>query len=167
MLAPSKHNLLVRVRQVVLCVALVLTFPIMMHPIHEIVEARLLARGGWLRKHGGGGGCALERAALHASRVAVVAALSAAACFVPAFGSFASFVGSTVCALLSFVLPALFHHRPRVGVRAQWRRGDDDNGSGGEVREGHVGLRRRPLCPPCRLARGGRRWRKGAQAATA
>ncbi|PAN44327.1 hypothetical protein PAHAL_9G034800 [Panicum hallii] len=95
--------------KVVLCIALALTFPIMMHPIHEIVEARLLAPGGWLRKHIGGG--ALERAALHASRVAVVAALSAAACFVPAFGSFASFVGSTVCALLSFVLPALFHLR--------------------------------------------------------
>ena len=46
MLAPSKHNLLVRVRQVVLCVAVALTFPIMMHPIHEIVEARLLAPGG-------------------------------------------------------------------------------------------------------------------------
>jgi proton-coupled amino acid transporter len=32
---------------------------------------------------------------------------------VPAFGSFASFVGSTVCALLSFVLPLpeLFHLR--------------------------------------------------------
>ena len=101
---PSKHNLLlVRVRQVVLCVALALTFPIMMHPIHEIVEARL-------RKRNGGGGV-LEQAALHASRVAVVAALCAAACFVPAFGAFASFVGSTVCALLSFVLPALFHLR--------------------------------------------------------
>ena len=96
-------NLLVRVRQVVLCVALALTFPIMMHPIHEIVEARL-------RKRNGGGGV-LEQAALHASRVAVVAALCAAACFVPAFGAFASFVGSTVCALLSFVLPALFHLR--------------------------------------------------------
>ena len=107
MLAPSKHNLLVRVRQVVLCVALALTFPIMMHPIHEIVEARLLVPGGWLRKHGG----MLEQAALHASRIPVVAALSAAACFVPAFGAFASFVGSTVCALLSFVLPALFHLR--------------------------------------------------------
>ena len=87
----------------VLCVALALTFPIMMHPIHEIVEARL-------RKRNGGGGV-LEQAALHASRVAVVAALCAAACFVPAFGAFASFVGSTVCALLSFVLPALFHLR--------------------------------------------------------
>lgn len=93
--------------QVVLCIALALTFPVMMHPIHEIVEARLLAPGGWLRKRGG----AVERAALHASRVAVLVALSAIACFVPAFGSFASFVGSTVCALLSFVLPALFHLR--------------------------------------------------------
>lgn len=93
----------------VLCVALALTFPVMMHPIHEIVEARLLAPGGWLRKRCGGG--VLERAALHASRVAVLVTLSAIACFVPAFGSFASFVGSTVCAMLSFVLPALFHIR--------------------------------------------------------
>ena len=96
--------------QVVLCIALALTFPVMMHPIHEIVEARLLARGGWLRKRCHVGG-AMERAALHASRVAVLVALSAISCFVPAFGSFASFVGSTVCALLSFVLPALFHLR--------------------------------------------------------
>ncbi|CAD6207301.1 unnamed protein product [Miscanthus lutarioriparius] len=95
---------------VVLCIALALTFPVMMHPIHEIVEARLLAPGGWLRKRCHVGG-AMERAALHASRVAVLVALSAISCFVPAFGSFASFVGSTVCALLSFVLPALFHLR--------------------------------------------------------
>ncbi|OEL32067.1 Amino acid transporter ANT1 [Dichanthelium oligosanthes] len=97
--------------KVVLCIALALTFPIMMHPIHEIVEARLFAPGGWLRKHCGGGRGILERAALHASRVAVLVALSTIACFIPAFGSFASFVGSTVCALLSFVLPALFHLR--------------------------------------------------------
>ncbi|WVZ61016.1 hypothetical protein U9M48_010956 [Paspalum notatum var. saurae] len=93
--------------KVALCVALALTFPVMMHPIHEIVEARVLPPGGWLRRRGG----AAERAALHASRVAVLVTLSALACFVPAFGSFASFVGSTVCALLSFVLPALFHLR--------------------------------------------------------
>ncbi|KAL6894336.1 hypothetical protein ACP4OV_008434 [Aristida adscensionis] len=93
--------------KVALCIALALTFPVMMHPIHEIVEARVVPAGGWLRRRGG----AAERAALHVSRVAVLAALSAIACFVPAFGAFASFVGSTVCALLSFVLPALFHLR--------------------------------------------------------
>jgi hypothetical protein len=32
-----------------LCVSLALTFPVMMRPIHGIVEARLLAPGGWLR----------------------------------------------------------------------------------------------------------------------
>ncbi|CAL4928041.1 unnamed protein product [Urochloa decumbens] len=94
--------------KVAMCVALALTFPVMMHPIHEIVEARLL---GWLRMHQHGGGGLAERAALQASRVALVAALCAVACFVPAFGAFASYVGSTVCALLSFVLPALFHLR--------------------------------------------------------
>jgi solute carrier family 36 (proton-coupled amino acid transporter) len=90
-----------------LCVALALTFPVMMHPIHEIVEARLFAPGGWLRKlcHACGGGF-VEHAAVHASRVAVLVALSAIACYVPAF-----FVGSTVCAIFSFVLPALFHLR--------------------------------------------------------
>jgi solute carrier family 36 (proton-coupled amino acid transporter) len=95
-----------------LCVALALTFPVMMHPIHEIVEARLFAPGGWLRQlcHACGGAF-VEQAAVHASRVAVLVALSAIACYVPAFGAFASFVGSTVCAILSFVLPALFHLR--------------------------------------------------------
>uniref|UniRef100_A0A453M8V3 Amino acid transporter transmembrane domain-containing protein n=1 Tax=Aegilops tauschii subsp. strangulata TaxID=200361 RepID=A0A453M8V3_AEGTS len=94
--------------KVVLCVGLALTFAVMMYPIHEIVEARLLAPGGWVRRRCGG---VVQRAALHLSRVAVVAALAAIACFVPAFGDFVAFVGSTVCALLSFVLPALFHLR--------------------------------------------------------
>ncbi|KAK3145674.1 hypothetical protein QOZ80_3BG0255940 [Eleusine coracana subsp. coracana] len=106
-----------------LCVALALTFPVMMHPIHEIVEARLL---GWLRKRccGGGGGVG-ERAAVQASRVAVLAALSAVACFVPAFGAFAAFVGSTVCATLSFVLPALFHLRVVGEAANAWQRAVD------------------------------------------
>ncbi|XP_044985682.1 amino acid transporter ANT1-like isoform X2 [Hordeum vulgare subsp. vulgare] len=108
--------------KVVLCVGLALTFAVMMYPIHEIVEARLLAPGGWVRKRCGG---VVQRAALHLSRVAVVAALAAIACFVPAFGQFVAFVGSTVCALLSFVLPALFHLRV-VGPRASpWARAVD------------------------------------------
>jgi solute carrier family 36 (proton-coupled amino acid transporter) len=67
----------------------------------RIKKKRLLFRAGGAVQHR-----AVDRAALHASRVVVLVALSAVACFVPAFGSFASFVGSTVCALLSFVLPA-------------------------------------------------------------
>ncbi|XP_052146265.1 amino acid transporter ANT1-like [Oryza glaberrima] len=102
--------------KIVLCVALALTFPVMMHPIHEIVEARLFpSAGGWARK----------RAAVQASRVAVVGAVTAVACFVPAFGEFAAFVGSTVCALLSFVLPALFHLRLVGAAASAWRRAVD------------------------------------------
>ncbi|PNT73906.1 hypothetical protein BRADI_1g03980v3 [Brachypodium distachyon] len=89
--------------KVVLCVALALTFAVMMHPIHEIVE----------------------RAALQLSRVAVVTALAGVACFVPAFGEFAAFVGSTVCALLSFVLPALFHLRVVGPAAGAWARAVD------------------------------------------
>lgn len=99
-----------------LCVALALTFPVMMHPIHEIVEARLFPSAvGWARK----------RAAVQASRVAVVGAVTAVACFVPAFGEFAAFVGSTVCALLSFVLPALFHLRLVGAAASAWQRAVD------------------------------------------
>ena len=105
----------------VLCIALALTFAVMMHPIHEIVEARLFAPGGWVRRRCRGGGT-VERAALHLSRVAVVAALAAIACYVPAFGEFAAFVGSTVCALLSFVLPALFHLRVVGPAASLWVR---------------------------------------------
>uniref|UniRef100_A0A0E0KKQ3 Amino acid transporter transmembrane domain-containing protein n=1 Tax=Oryza punctata TaxID=4537 RepID=A0A0E0KKQ3_ORYPU len=107
--------------KIVLCIALALTFPMMMHPIHEIVEARLFPVGGWARKRGG----SVERAAVQASRVAVVGAVTAVACFVPAFGEFASFVGSTVCALLSFVLPALFHLRVVGAAASAWRRAVD------------------------------------------
>ncbi|KAF0910992.1 hypothetical protein E2562_005381 [Oryza meyeriana var. granulata] len=107
--------------KIVLCIALALTFPMMMHPIHEIVEARLFPPGRWARRCRGG----VERAAVQASRVAVVAAVAAVACFVPAFGEFASFVGSTVCALLSFVLPALFHIRVVGAAASAWRRAVD------------------------------------------
>uniref|UniRef100_A0A0D9W0Q1 Amino acid transporter transmembrane domain-containing protein n=1 Tax=Leersia perrieri TaxID=77586 RepID=A0A0D9W0Q1_9ORYZ len=103
--------------KIALCIALALTFPMMMHPIHEIVEARLFRPP---RLRGG-----VERAAAQASRVAVVGAVAAVACFVPAFGAFASFVGSTVCALLSFVLPALFHLRLVGAAASAWRRAVD------------------------------------------
>ncbi|KAF7061862.1 hypothetical protein CFC21_068524 [Triticum aestivum] len=108
--------------KVVLCVGLALTFAVMMYPIHEIVEARLLAPGGWVRRRCGG---VVQRAALHLSRVAVVAALAAIACFVPAFGDFVAFVGSTVCALLSFVLPALFHLSFVGPTASPWARAVD------------------------------------------
>ncbi|KAJ8499448.1 hypothetical protein OPV22_010000 [Ensete ventricosum] len=90
-----------------LCIALAFTFPIMMHPINEIIETRLKSSR-WFQKLSHTFLCA-EWLGLHGSRILVLVVLSMLASFVPGFGNFVSFVGSTVCALLSFVLPAMFH----------------------------------------------------------
>ncbi|RRT55867.1 hypothetical protein B296_00024841, partial [Ensete ventricosum] len=95
------------VGQAGLCIALAFTFPIMMHPINEIIETRLKSSR-WFQKLSHTFLCA-EWLGLHGSRILVLVVLSMLASFVPGFGNFVSFVGSTVCALLSFVLPAMFH----------------------------------------------------------
>ncbi|XP_068653505.1 amino acid transporter ANT1-like [Aristolochia californica] len=103
-----------------LCIALTFTFPIMMHPIHEIVEAKL-ERSFLFEKI-----CCNSRLAqiffLNTSRAISVLALAAVASFIPAFGTFVSLVGSTVCALLSFVLPASFHFLLAGAFSPLWQR---------------------------------------------
>ncbi|KAH0465337.1 hypothetical protein IEQ34_005440 [Dendrobium chrysotoxum] len=80
--------------QVGLCINLFFTFPVMMNPVYEVVER--LACGKrycvWLRW-------------------AVVTAVSLVALLVPNFTDFLSLVGSSVCCVLGFVLPASFHLR--------------------------------------------------------
>ncbi|CAA7407457.1 unnamed protein product [Spirodela intermedia] len=95
--------------QLGLCVALAFTFPVMMHPIHEITESRLLSSE-WFQKLSRVSPAA-ESAGLHLARMLLVTLLTALASLIPGFGAFISLVGSTVCALLSFVLPAIFHLR--------------------------------------------------------
>jgi solute carrier family 36 (proton-coupled amino acid transporter) len=90
-----------------LCIALTFTFPFMMHPIHEIVEAKLQSNPFFQKICHNCRGA--EYIGVQMSRVLAIGFLSLVASFIPGFGSFISFVGSTVCALLSFVLPALFH----------------------------------------------------------
>ncbi|KAM0867449.1 hypothetical protein ACQ4PT_042033 [Festuca glaucescens] len=103
-----------------LCIALAFTFPVMMHPIHEIFEARIRSSGCLPKlSHNAGGASWI---ALHLSRVAVVTVLAVVASYVPAFGSFISFVGSTVCALLAFVLPTAFHLSIVGSSMSLWRR---------------------------------------------
>ncbi|KAG9455540.1 hypothetical protein H6P81_000048 [Aristolochia fimbriata] len=106
-----------------LCIALTFTFPIMMHPIHEIVEAKL-ERSFLFHKL-----CCNSHFAriffLNTSRAISVLALTIVASFVPAFGTFVSLVGSTVCALLSFVLPATFHYLLTAGSSPTWQRALD------------------------------------------
>ncbi|MBA0581332.1 hypothetical protein Gorai_023513 [Gossypium raimondii] len=51
----------------------------------------------------------LGKLGTYTSRAVLIIGLAVLASYVPGFGIFASLVGSTVCALISFVLPASFH----------------------------------------------------------
>ncbi|KAF7829063.1 amino acid transporter AVT3C-like [Senna tora] len=75
-----------------LCINLFITFPLMMNPVYEIVERRFCDSRYclWLRW-------------------LMVLGVSLVALSVPNFADFLSLVGSSVCVVLGFVLPALFH----------------------------------------------------------
>eukprot|EP00903_Cladosiphon_okamuranus_P016605 g15318.t1 len=82
------------------CVGLYFTFPIMMVPVWEVLEFN------WLRHHSPSYG--QKRNML---RAAVVLGTGFLACAIPNFGLFVSLIGSSCCALLAFVLPALCYTR--------------------------------------------------------
>ncbi|KAK7406940.1 hypothetical protein VNO78_08576 [Psophocarpus tetragonolobus] len=78
--------------QLGLCINLFFTFPVMMNPVNEVMERRFCGSRYclWLRW-------------------LMVLVISLVALLVPNFADFLSLVGSSVCVLLSFVLPAMFH----------------------------------------------------------
>ncbi|XP_074558688.1 amino acid transporter AVT3C-like [Curcuma longa] len=78
--------------QIGLCINLFFTFPVMMNPVFEVAERWLSGKRycWWLRW-------------------LVVLAVSLVATLVPNFADFLSLVGSSVCVVLGFVLPAAFH----------------------------------------------------------
>ncbi|PKA60095.1 Lysine histidine transporter-like 1 [Apostasia shenzhenica] len=78
--------------QIGLCVNLFFTFPIMMNPVYEVAERWACGKRYciWLRW-------------------ATVAMVSLLALLVPNFTDFLSLVGSSICCILGFVLPAAFH----------------------------------------------------------
>ncbi|XP_076882073.1 amino acid transporter AVT3C-like [Bidens hawaiensis] len=88
--------------QLGLCLNLFFTFPLMMNPVYEVFE-RMWCEGRyslWVRW-------------------GLVLVVSLVALLVPNFADFLSLVGSSVCIVLGFVLPALFHlmvHKYEVGV---------------------------------------------------
>ncbi|GAV57270.1 Aa_trans domain-containing protein [Cephalotus follicularis] len=98
--------------QIGLCLGLAFTFPIMVHPVHEIVVGKLKSSSWFRRLHYDNDGNlrrSIGNLVIYACRALMVAGLAIVASCVPGFGTFVSLVGSTVCALLSFVLPAIFH----------------------------------------------------------
>lgn len=90
-----------------LCIALLLTFPVMMHPVHEMFEMKL-AKTTWFQKvsYSSSWMQMLLFSILRAGSVVILTVLASSA---PGFGFFVSLVGSTVCALLAFVFPGLLH----------------------------------------------------------
>jgi len=91
--------------KVSLCLGLLFTFPVMMVPVYEIVETSLEVMPWFtnmIRPQA-------REQAFSTLRAAVVLLTTLLAASVPGFGLFISLVGSLVCALLAFVLPALIH----------------------------------------------------------
>ncbi|WOL05882.1 hypothetical protein Cni_G14613 [Canna indica] len=78
--------------QLGLCINLFFTLPVMMNPVFEVAERWLCGKRycWWLRW-------------------ILVLAVSMCATLVPNFADFLSLVGSSVCVVLGFVLPAIFH----------------------------------------------------------
>lgn len=86
------QGLLSTVVQLGLCINLFFTLPLMMNPVYEVVERRFCNSRYclWLRW-------------------IIMLGVSLMALLVPNFADFLSLVGSSVCVVLGFVLPALFH----------------------------------------------------------
>ena len=85
-----------------LCLALYLTYPIMMFPVSDVLENMFLSDA---------------RRPPHsyvpsrAFRLSVVVATATVAYAVPNFGKFLELVGASICTLLGFILPCVFHIR--------------------------------------------------------
>lgn len=100
----------------------------MVHPINEIIEGKL-KRNKWFQKpHHNSDDCSTTKIGtfgIYISRAILVMVLAVLASCVPTFGVFASLVGSTVCALISFVLPSIFHLKLLGSSLHFWQRALD------------------------------------------
>ena len=88
--------------QVALCLALYLTYPIMMFPVSDVIENLLLSDSNKVpRRH-----CPSRTV-----RVVMVLTTATIAYTLPNFGKFLELVGASICTLLGFILPCYFHLR--------------------------------------------------------
>ncbi|KAM7265899.1 hypothetical protein ACFE04_003582 [Oxalis oulophora] len=93
--------------QVGLCLGLAFTFPVMVHPVHEIVEDKIKSSSWFTKLYDHGCGNLrrnMGKALIYLSRAIIVTTLAVVASFVPGFGSFVSLVGSTPMALTTAFL---------------------------------------------------------------
>ncbi|CEG48099.1 amino acid auxin permease family [Plasmopara halstedii] len=95
---------LVTLVKMFLCLGLFFTYPVMLFPVFEVLQPLLL--GG--NKFEDAQSMHKKSIILRAGIVLITAVIAAA---IPDFGRFISFIGSTCCSLLAFILPAFFHLR--------------------------------------------------------
>ena len=91
--------------KVALCIALYFTFPIMMFPVHDVLEDAL----GHVLRYTSSTSTPPSKMAKGCLRATVVCVSAWIAYSIPDFGKFLSLVGSSVCTLLGFILPCWFH----------------------------------------------------------
>ncbi|XP_059483597.1 uncharacterized protein LOC132201441 [Neocloeon triangulifer] len=80
-----------------LCVSLFLTYPIMMFPVLELLEARYIISEGLLKGN--------------LLRLFLVLLTGMIVIVVPNFGTLMALIGSSCCTLLAFILPGIFHNK--------------------------------------------------------
>ncbi|KAJ7295639.1 hypothetical protein O6H91_09G091800 [Diphasiastrum complanatum] len=102
-----------------LCVALFFTFPVMMHPVYEIFERKLMISG-WFQKNVIPSPMR-NTLVLNGLRSMLILITVFLAVCIPGFGAFISLVGGTVCAMLAFVFPATFHLTIFRGSISSWQ----------------------------------------------
>lgn len=95
---------LVTLVKVFLCLGLFFTYPVMLFPVFEVLQP-MMACGNKLESPAS---TQKKGVVLRAGIVLLTAVIAAG---VPDFGRFISFIGSTCCSLLAFILPAFFHLR--------------------------------------------------------
>lgn len=81
--------------QLALCLALYLTYPIMMFPVNDVMEDNVLPES-------------IKRPSRQ-FRIGVVFFTAVVAYAVPDFGKFLGLVGSSICTILGFILPPVVH----------------------------------------------------------
>jgi len=109
--APITLNLVVgswaNVVKLALCLALYLTYPVMMFPVNQVMESMVFSS-------------AAESRPLFRLGVVIITAFIAYG--IPDFGKFLGLVGSSICTLLGFIIPCYFHLQVFAGKLQRWER---------------------------------------------
>ena len=86
--------------QMALCLAIYLTYPIMMFPVSDVLENLFLSDNKLPPR---------TYCPSRSLRICIVLMTATIAYTIPNFGKFLELVGASICTLLGFILPCIFH----------------------------------------------------------